>query len=71
MTTAEMQNYIEQLIAGSEQWRAMKLVVLGNGGIGKTTLLRAFDRLLFPDSAHQVFRQSFLIHYLHFSTLLF
>ncbi len=55
MREEEMRNYIKQLISGSEQWRAMKLVVLGNGRIGKTTLLRAFDRILFPSSIHQVF----------------
>ncbi len=50
----EMKHYVKELIAGGEQRKAMKLVVLGNGRIGKTTLLRAFDKLLFPDSVQQV-----------------
>ncbi len=54
MKEEEMRNFVEQLIAGSEQWKAMKLVVLGNGRIGKTTLLRAFDQLL-PGSSQKVF----------------
>ncbi len=54
MKKGEMLNFVEQLISGSEQWNAMKLVVLGNGGIGKTTLLRTFDQLL-PGSSQKVF----------------
>ncbi len=48
MSKDEMKNYVEQLMKGSEQWKAMKMVVLGNGRIGKTTLLHSFDQILLP-----------------------
>ncbi len=52
MSKDEMRTFISQLIQEGEQWKSMKMVVLGNGRIGKTTLLRAFDKLLDPSSIH-------------------
>lgn len=48
MSEEEMRAFISQLIEEGEQWKSMKMVVLGNGRIGKTTLLRTFDQLLDP-----------------------
>ncbi len=41
-----IEKFVEQLLNGSEERREMKLVVLGNGGIGKTTLLYTTKKLL-------------------------
>ncbi len=49
-----MREYVKQLLSGSEKWRAMKMVILGNGRIGKTTLLDAFEHLLLPGHELQV-----------------
>ncbi len=46
MEKDEMRKYIDQLISDSEPWRAIKMVVLGNGRIGKTTLLRYIDKII-------------------------
>ncbi len=54
MKESEMRNYVQQLINESEPWKSIKMVVLGNGRIGKTTLLRAFDKLLSSSSSTQV-----------------
>ncbi len=54
MNAASMRQYIQQLISGSEQWKAIKMVVLGNGRVGKTTLLRAFDGVLHPNQISKV-----------------
>ncbi len=54
MRQEQMRQYIQQLIASGEQWKSMKMVVLGNGRIGKTTLLQAFDDILHPDHPTKV-----------------
>lgn len=41
----EIRRHIEQLLQEGEEWRSIKLIVLGNGRIGKTTLLHTFDRI--------------------------
>ncbi len=57
----EMRSYVQQLIKESEPWKSIKMVVLGNGLIGKTTLLRAFDKLLLSSSSTQVyFRRAYI-----------
>ncbi len=48
MTEEEIRRYIKQLMSNGEQWKAIKMVVLGNGRIGKTTLLRSIDQILSP-----------------------
>ncbi len=54
MKEGEMRSHIKRLMSEGEKWKALKMVVLGNGCIGKTTLLRAFDQLLHPDSSFSV-----------------
>lgn len=49
-TEVEMHSFLTELMAKSEEWRAMKLVVLGHGRIGKTTLLREIKHSLDPQS---------------------
>jgi len=40
------ESFLIELMKNSEEWRAMKLVVLGNGRIGKTTLLQSLKKLI-------------------------
>ena len=42
----DIHNFLMELQHSSENWHAMKLVVLGNGQIGKTTMLHAMKKLL-------------------------
>ncbi len=46
MSKEDMKEYLKQLMAEGEQWKAIKMVVLGNGRIGKTTLLHSIRQLL-------------------------
>ncbi len=48
MKAEEMRSLIDQLLKNAEKWNAIKLVVLGNGRIGKTTLLHSINNLLTP-----------------------
>lgn len=45
---------LEEVKKSSEPWNKMKLVVLGHGRIGKTTLLKAVHNLLDPSLQHKV-----------------
>lgn len=40
--------YVSDLLKSNEEWRAMKMIVLGNGQIGKTTFVRFLHRHLDP-----------------------
>jgi polynucleotide 5'-kinase involved in rRNA processing len=42
----DIRGFIEDLVKNSEEWRAMKLVVLGNGQIGKTTMLKVLKEIV-------------------------
>ncbi len=42
----EIAPLLHHLIAGSEEWRAMRIVVLGHGRIGKTALIREVKAIL-------------------------
>jgi GTPase SAR1 family protein len=35
--------FMKELLENSEEWKALKLVVLGHGEIGKTSLLRKME----------------------------
>ncbi len=54
MSKDDMRRFIQQLISTGEAWKAMKMIVLGNGRIGKTTLLEAFDDILHPNISTKV-----------------
>lgn len=41
-----IESFLVDLMKKGEEWRSLKLVVLGNGQIGKTTLIRAIKQLL-------------------------
>lgn len=45
-TKDKIRNFLLELNRGFEEWRAMKLVVLGHGDIGKTTLIHTIKNLL-------------------------
>ncbi len=49
MSRDEMKKYVEVLMRDSKPWKSMKLIVLGNGRIGKTTLLKSFNQILHPN----------------------
>jgi hypothetical protein len=49
----DIQAFLKELMSGSKDLRTMKLIVLGDGRIGKTTLLNAMKAVLEPDH-HQV-----------------
>jgi hypothetical protein len=53
MKEEDIQEFMEDLMKSSDELRAMKLVVLGDGRIGKTTLLNSMKLILDPDS-HKV-----------------
>lgn len=44
-----MNQFLTELMQSSDELRAMKLVVLGNGRIGKTTLINAMKTAIDPD----------------------
>ncbi len=50
MTADEMRQFIQQLMEEAEEWKAIKMVVLGHGRIGKTTLLHAINQIMDPSS---------------------
>lgn len=50
----QIRELLEELKENSEPWEKMKLVVLGHGRIGKTTLLTAIYNLLNPTNLQQV-----------------
>ncbi len=45
-----MRQFLQQLMAEAEEWKAIKMVVLGHGRIGKTTLLHAINQIMDPSS---------------------
>jgi hypothetical protein len=50
----EIRAFVEELKANSSEWRAMKLVTLGHGRIGKTTLLSRMRSLIDSSWIHDV-----------------
>lgn len=51
---AEMREFLLELRKGVEEWRALKLVVLGHGRIGKSTLVQALKDIIQVDSTAKV-----------------
>ncbi len=48
MKEDEMRQFIQQLMTDAEEWKAIKMVVLGHGQIGKTTLLHTINQIVTP-----------------------
>lgn len=46
MDESDIETYFQDLADGGEAWRAMKVLILGNGRIGKTTLVKAITDFL-------------------------
>lgn len=44
----QIEEILLELIKSSEKWNSMKLIILGHGQIGKTTLLTEFKTLIDP-----------------------
>ena len=42
----EIRLFLIELIKSSEEWKVMKLIILGHGGIGKTTMLHVLKDIL-------------------------
>ncbi len=50
-----IRSFLQEIMnKGSEPWKAMKLVLLGHGKIGKTTVLHALKSVLQPSAPQQV-----------------
>jgi hypothetical protein len=45
-TTREIRDYLRECMEGTEEWRAMRIIVLGHGRIGKTTLICSIQDIL-------------------------
>lgn len=54
-TETPITSFIQQLMSKSSEWRAMKLVVLGHGRIGKTTLLSVLHSVVDPHRKVRLF----------------
>ncbi len=63
MPKAEIKKYIQELMRDAEEWRAIKMVVVGNGRIGKTTLLHSVNDIL-NSSSISVYILNYVIHHL-------
>lgn len=50
----QINSFIRQLLANSSEWRVLKLVTLGHGRIGKTTLLNKLRLILNPNDRVEV-----------------
>lgn len=48
LTEAKTEQFLQELMKSSEIWKSMKLIFIGHGQIGKTTLVTAFKKLLDP-----------------------
>ncbi len=48
MDKDEMRAYVQQLMSEGEEWKAIKMIVLGHGRIGKTTLLHSIHQIIDP-----------------------
>lgn len=49
-----IRRFLGELVKSSESWKKMKLIVLGHGRIGKTTLLVTIHNILHPSEDNQV-----------------
>jgi hypothetical protein len=61
----DIRAFLKELMEGSKDLRTMKLIVLGDGRIGKTTLLNAMKSVLDPKH-HQVASPVFTFCFLFF-----
>ena len=50
----ELRTFLNELKTQGEKWNALKLVVLGHGEVGKTTLIQAIKRVLDPSRLSRV-----------------
>lgn len=53
----QIRNFLQEMGNSVEEWRSLKLVVLGHGQIGKTTFLVALKRLLHPSLLQRSFNK--------------
>jgi hypothetical protein len=56
---SQIASFVSQLNSRSEVWRAMKLVTLGHGRIGKTTLLNKLRSIVDPNEKFDVSKATF------------
>lgn len=47
LTIKEIELFLKEIVKASSDWRSMKLVVLGNGRIGKTTTIDTIMKLIY------------------------
>lgn len=43
--TVKIENYFKDFLQGAVEWRVLKILLFGNGCIGKTTLLTALEHI--------------------------
>ena len=54
MSEGELRSFLNELKKQGEKWNALKLVVLGHGEVGKTTLIHAIRRCTDPSRLSRV-----------------
>lgn len=57
----EIEQFLGDLLRKSEPWNSLKLVFLGHGRIGKTTLVHALKNIIHPYSAQTVWHSFFVL----------
>ncbi len=60
MSKDEIRAYIQQLMSEAEEWKAIKMIVLGHGRIGKTTLLHSIHQIIDPSIIQVYFHLLYL-----------
>ena len=54
MDVKDISPFLNDMMKNSEPWKAIKLVVLGHGRIGKTTMLQILKRLISTNQGYKV-----------------
>jgi Ras of Complex, Roc, domain of DAPkinase len=57
----DIRSFVKELMSKSSPWRALKLITLGHGRIGKTTLLNKFQCMLDPKKQIEVCHKTLTI----------
>lgn len=57
----EEKDRLKELMEANEEWRLMKVIVLGNGRIGKTTFIHFLHKLLAPETVLLSYKRKFVV----------
>jgi hypothetical protein len=58
----DIHSFVKELMSKSSPWRALKLITLGHGCIGKTTLLNKLQCMLDPNKKIEVCHKALTIY---------